>query len=243
MAVVWTDGNIGASTGNPVTATLPASPAVGDLVLVFMEVGFSQTVATPSGWSLLSVSPLSRNNITTRATKNYGFYRIYESGDTNPSFTMSGTVDHTVWLTARISGLTASPFGTSNTSTSTSSAGSPNTISIWDGPTVAGAEAGQYVLFGTSFGYDSSSALVPYGATGNIDSPTAATYHEHSSALGDGGGLMLGITTIPSAGTTGYLTFSQSTGGIQSDSASFMYLLNEPSLTPPYVVSRLVMRS
>lgn len=80
VAYVSAGSRAGANNGTSVTPALPASLAVGDLMVTAILVeATSQTISTPSGWTQLGTTGATGITVA-------WYYRVYQSGDTAPSY-------------------------------------------------------------------------------------------------------------------------------------------------------------
>lgn len=99
-------GTIQESTGGG-TFDTPAGISSGDYLFLFIETA-TEDIATPSGWTELSVSP-NQYSTTTRLMV---FYRVYTSGDF--SVTISDPGDHFIGIMVAFSGVGGIDFETSS---------------------------------------------------------------------------------------------------------------------------------
>lgn len=93
MAITITAGAWASGSTAPAPA-LPASPAAGDVHVLFIGAKpFSATIDTPSGWTLITNTNGTNGSVANGADVGSvvcaSFYRVWQSGDANPTINIT----------------------------------------------------------------------------------------------------------------------------------------------------------
>lgn len=180
---------------NPLSITIPSAAAAGQAAVLYVDIGGSQTCATPTGWTLLAgPTDVNAGNATA-----YAFGRNLQSGDpgTSVSLDLSAAArvvaEMQVFSDQTVTGAQVATPAVQTTATGT-----------YVVPTLTGVAAGS--MLSVAFLRRRS------GASGNI---TVTTYTE-SAATDVGTAYGTGVNVFA---TTGYLAGSGSVGGESAGSS------------------------
>ena len=194
MAVVYqTVGSSAASSSASVNVSWPTH-VTDDIGILVLE-SVTATWTTPSGWTLVASS-----NVFTSELNIY-WKRATSSAEAAVATGFPSTADHVLAriFTFRGCVTTGTPVLTSATSTKSVASTS------WSAPSITTTTANEFVVYGVSRDNDSSSlASFSNPTNANLVSPTEAA--ESGTAVGDGGGFVVGYGVKAAAGATGITT-------------------------------------
>ena len=193
MAVVFQALGTAVSGTSSVNLGWPTHVA-NDIGILFLE-SVTATWTIPSGWTLLA----SSDAFTTEL--NIYWKRAASSSELTVATGFPGTADHVVARIVTFRGCvaTGSPVLTSATSTKTVASTS------WSAPSITTTTASEFVVYGVSRSNDSSS-LASFSNPTNANLVTPTEIGEAGTALGDGGGFVVGYGVKTAAGATGTTT-------------------------------------
>lgn len=194
MAVVYQAAGSAIASGiSSVNVSWPIH-ATDDIGILVLE-SFTAAWTIPSGWTLLASSDATFTEL------NIYWKRATSSAEPAVATGFPGTADHVVARIVTFRGCvaTGSPVLTSATSTKTVASTS------WSAPSITTTTASEFVVYGVSRDNDSSSlASFSNPTNANLVSPTEIG--EAATALGDGGGFVVGYGVKATAGATGITT-------------------------------------
>lgn len=194
-------GTFGASLGN-VTPDMPASVAVGDLLLLLVE-SANEAITAPSGWTEVTNSPQSTGTPAAAGGVRLGvFWRIATGSD---AVTVTDTGDHTVAVVARFTGA----HGTTPIHVTAGDVlAIAGTTVICPSVTTSIADCLIVNAVGTDRDINSTTY---FSAWTNALLSDVTERQDQTSSLGAGGGLGASTGGLATAGVAGATTVTQAT--------------------------------
>lgn len=214
MAVAFRANGHKLETSNSSVAVLPAGLSQNDAMVMLVNINSATvTVSTPSGWTQITGSPQTVVATSSAAV----FWKVAGASESAPTVNFSGSVDHSIDISAFTGCDTTNPVG--NTAGATP-AGS--TTIVFPAVTTTRASSGIYLANGNNFGftYTFSSGPASY----------AQVWANNDVNIAEIG--VLG--TQASVGSTGTISITYS--GLTSP-AVFTIVLQPPNVSGPTVKS------
>ncbi len=210
--------NVGSTRQSSLTVPIPSGTQAGDVMVAMVTTNSATgTISTPSGWTQDASSPA----LSTQGGVCSCFYKVATGSDTDPTFNFNATRSANGWIGSYSGVDNVTPRDTS------SFVANPSASASGVIPSITIATAGEMVVTGTS--WSSGAGLVgtftpPSGFTEEADQcTTIGSATENAEGVSD--------KLFSSAGATGTMTVTMTTGGSGGAIAAIAIALNPASAT------------